>query len=212
MRVGESYRYDNRNRLLEWTKEEVNGSTVETYGFDSLGNLIEHAGDIQSFSNPERPHAIKSRANGSVLYDYDPDGNVKSITGGGANRFFNFNSANQLVCIGSGESAPGESLCDQNVFRYDIHGTRLIDIRGLLDYQVFVDPTYSYDRYPAKVSATVEVIAFGERIANKEIPAVRLRTASGLPVAFDDRMVAGAALLALAGLLAWGARLSLIHI
>jgi YD repeat-containing protein len=203
--VGESYDYDNRNRLIKWTKDEVSGATVQDYGYDDLGNLVDHAGDTQSFTQAEFPHAIASRNAEATSYAYDPDGNVQSILAPGTNRYFNFNSANQLACIGSSESSPGVSSCDQNVFRYDIQGKRLIDHRplGSLNYQVFVDDSYSYVRYPAVISATVEIFAFGERIANKEIPSASLRSASLWPIGIGPGFLTGASAVLGFWLLSW---------
>ncbi len=203
--VGESYDYDNRNRLIKWTKDEVSGATVQDYGYDDLGNLVDHAGDTQSFTQAEFPHAIASRNAEATSYAYDPDGNVQSILDPGTNQYFNFNSANQLVCIGSSESSPGVSSCDQNVFRYDIRGKRLIDHRplGSLNYQIFVDDSYSYVRYPAAILASVEIFAFGERIANKEIPSASLRSASLWPIGIGPGFLTGASAVLGFWLLSW---------
>ena len=74
----ESFSYDSRNRLASWTK-----GTARSYAYDELGNLTQHAGAAQTFNDPDRPHALKQRADGAT-YSYDADGNITSIGGGGS--------------------------------------------------------------------------------------------------------------------------------
>lgn len=189
--IGAIYSYDNRNRLASWEKESpiaTQPPSVVAYEYDSLGNLVNHAGDTQVFNDPERPHGIQSRNGGGVQYGYDADGNAISVLGGASSQHFKFNSANQLVCIGSSTDQNGESLCDQNVFRYDIHGQRLIDYQSAVAHTIFESPSFTYQKTGVSVNGIIEVMAFGERLGSKDVPNPALRNAvlHGLPALPSD--------------------------
>jgi RHS repeat-associated protein len=188
---------DRRNRLAAWTGEGV----AHAYGYDDLGNLTNHAGTVQTFDAPGRPHAVQTGASGATTYAHDADGNVTSIQEAGSTRYFQFDSANRLTCA---DTTPGG--CALNRLHYDVDGFRVLDDSpASTRFIAFVDDSVRVDGWLA-LSTQIEIRAFGERIAYKA-SSDGYRLTSGRPAA-PWGLPPGAwpalfGALALAGLLAW---------
>jgi RHS repeat-associated protein len=154
--MNESYAYDARSRIRQWTKE---GVTVD-YGYDDLGNLTLHAGEVQVYDDPTRPHAIQQRGTSTtpVRYAYDDDGNVESILGGPTARHFRYDSANRIVCVGTSASTCGRRVA------YDISGKRIAEYAsGRFD--AYVGDSFLYEDTQVGARASVEIMLDGKRIA-----------------------------------------------
>jgi len=168
-----TYGYDARNRLTSWSRE---GATQALYEYDALGNLTQHAGVTQTYEGEDKPHAIRSRP--GVSYDYDAAGNLKSRLGAGGNRYYHFDSAGRLACVGSSEGG-----CQVLEVTYDLSGKRIRERTGSTD-RWFVGDEFVYEeRGGSDSSARLEIFAFGERIAFQQVDGGVLREPQGfLPV------------------------------
>ena len=194
--LNQSFSYDRRNRLSSWT----NAGVPHGYGYDELGNLTNNAGSTQVFDDLARPHAIQSRAGGSVTYTHDVDGNVTSIVGGGASRYFQFDSAGHMICADSTQGG-----CALNRVHYDIDGRRVLDDdpQGM-KFTAFPDDSVSVDG-GLSPETRIEIWAFGERIAYKR-SGDDFRTAGGFggaPWVLPPEALGLLAGLSLLALLAW---------
>ena len=165
--MNESYVYDERNRIQQWTKE----GTTYAFDYDDLGNLTLHGGETQVYDDMERPHAVKLRDASSaspISYSYDHDGNVESILGGLSAQYFEYNSANQIVCLGSTSGG-----CDASVI-YDISGKRVAEtFADGESYKVYVGDVFLYEHTSVSNTANIEVMLDGKRIALKRFDARR---------------------------------------
>jgi RHS repeat-associated protein len=165
--MNESYVYDERNRIQQWTKE----GTTYAFDYDDLGNLTLHGGETQVYDDLERPHAVKTRDASSasrISYSYDDDGNVESILGGGSAQYFEYDSANQIVCLGATSSG-----CDTRV-TYDINGKRMVEtLADGESYNVYVGDAFLYEHTSLSNTASIEVMLDGKRIALKRFDARR---------------------------------------
>jgi RHS repeat-associated protein len=117
-----SYTYDRRNRLESW---DWNGAK-KYFRYDSLGNLTHKAvalDDPQNlmYANPNRPHQVTQHVTSSKAFEYDPDGNVMRRGG----QYLKYDSANQLVCVGSSSGA-----CDIAQYAYDADGVLIAETGG----------------------------------------------------------------------------------
>ena len=168
--------------------------------------MIQHADNAQVFDDVGRPHAIKQRDNGTISYAYDDDGNVKSIVGASSSQYLKFDSSNRLSCVGDGVDVGGESLCNLNVFYYDIYGKRLADQRDNISYDIYTDDSFVYSRFPTVTSAEIQIFALGDRIGNKSIPNAVLRPAFIPPFAIPSDFLYGLGILGLFGLIGYAAR------
>ena len=155
--------YDEIGRLDHWSHPALPG--VADYAYDPLGNLVENGGRAQRFDDPDHPHAISSRAGGDVVYEYDEDGNLARITDSGATRYFDFDSANRLVCIGS---EPG--VCDLSRTTYDRSGNRVKEVVEGIRVRRFVGNEFEYvDGTVSSRESLITVRVDGERIATKRL-------------------------------------------
>jgi RHS repeat-associated protein len=169
--MNESYVYDQQDRIQQWIKQ----GTSYDYAYDDLGNLTLHAGETQIFDDDARPHAIQRRDLISPIeYSYDDDGNVKSILEAGVGRYFDFDSANQIVCLGE-----NTSTCDTRV-AYDINGKRVAEYpAGGRAFNAYIGDAFLYEHRQVVAHASVEIMLDGERIALKRFnPQLRGSNAS----------------------------------
>ena len=169
--MSETYVYDERNRIESWTKD----GTQFDYGYDDLGNLTMHAGQIQVYDDPDRPSAITRRdlaATTPTTYSYDDDGNVVSIAGTESSQFFAFDSANQIVC-----TSDTSSNCQTRV-AYDVAGKRIASYgKGGRTFDAYIGDTFRYDNDFVVDHASIEVMLDGKRIALKRFrPQLRSAT------------------------------------
>ena len=162
-----TYHYDQYNRISSF---RPGSAPTQAFGYDALGNLQFHAGELQYYSDPERPHAIQARGT-HTAYGYDEDGNVTSIIGSKRARHFQFDSANRLVCFG-----PHAGSC-KNRIRYDVNGRRILDTDAV-NYEAYVGLEFTYTRTLFTLQSRVEVMGFGKRIAFKVDPRPILRRAA----------------------------------
>jgi RHS repeat-associated protein len=156
----ETYDYDERNRIKSWTKE----GTLFDFDYDNLGNLILHGGEGQDYAYAEQPHAVKTRdttSSSPITYTYDDDGNVNSILGGPAPQYFEFDSANQIVCLG-----PTDGGCETRV-AYDVNGKRVAEYPPDRRDRFYIGDAFLYQNLIGADLASVEVMLDGERIALK---------------------------------------------
>jgi RHS repeat-associated protein len=182
--MNESYVYDQKNRIQRWIKQ----GTSHDYGYDDLGNLILHAGETQSFDDATRPHAIQRRNLISPIdYSYDDDGNVKSILEAGAGQYFDFDSANQIVCLSSNNTS-----CDTRV-AYDITGKRVAEYpAGGRAFNAYIGDAFLYEHRQVVAHASVEIMLDGERIALKRFnPQLRGSSASLFTFQIPPPWIAG---------------------
>ena len=170
--MNETYGYDQRNRLIQWTKE----GTEYDYGYDDLGNLTMHAGEPQLYDDDDRPHAVVRldlSASTPTDYSYDDDGNIESIVGSTTAKFFEFDSANQIVCL-----ADDSVHCDTRV-AYDVRGKRVAEYPPGHTFRAFVGDTFLFESYRVVDTASVEIMLAGKRIALKRFrPQLRAATMS----------------------------------
>ncbi len=115
---GRTFHYDHRGRIDDWERSVAPGA--RDFEYDALGNLINNSGRLLVYDDPDRPHAVQSRANGGVVYRYDADGNIESIDDHGSVRHYRFDSINRMRCIGT---VPGG--CDVLDVTYDLSGNRV---------------------------------------------------------------------------------------
>ncbi|HIK85696.1 MAG TPA: hypothetical protein EYG08_11340 [Myxococcales bacterium] len=188
LNMNEVYRYDARNRIEQWTK----GGTQYDYGYDDLGNLTKHAGRIQRYDDTDRPQAITQRDLASTSpdlqdYTYDDDGNVKSIVGSGVSRFFSFDSANQINCLGEGSSP-----CTTRI-AYDVRGKRIAEYPSSgKTFTAYVGDSFRYQHDLIVAHATIEIMLDGRRVALKRFrPQLRAATIGLVPVRIDPRWTTG---------------------
>lgn len=146
-----TYAYDARNRLSGWTREaDGQDDRNETFGYDPLGNLTQHGAQPQTFNDPDRPHALKSR--GSKTYDHDGSGNLARA----GNRYYTFDSADRLIKVGT--SAGGSDVLK---VAYDAAGDRVLEWWGANRIRRYLGPDQVYDGSEWRL----DILAFGERIA-----------------------------------------------
>ena len=149
-----SYTYDARNRLASRTRTADSQAPVEEdFRYDVLGNLITHGGAAQVFAHPTKPHALTSR--GTNTYDYDGSGNL--VRAGG--RHFTFDSADRLVCVGSGAGG-----CDVLRVVYDAAGARVYEKAGAIE-RGYHGPDHVQTRAGGTKEVRFDVRAFGELVA-----------------------------------------------
>ena len=195
--IAESYAYDHRDRLRTWTKE----GTAVSYEYDEIGNMTKHAGRTQYYYDPDRPNMLTQLLDGG-LYGHDDDGNVSSITGSGGDRYFAFDSANQLTCAGT-----SAGQCNISSFKYDIHGRRLIAMQAGGSFRIYTGSGFGYHGGTIE-QAFIEIEAFGDRLAIKQIPEPGRRTTSLELVPVPPREFWWLAPFAILPLAIWGARRS----
>ncbi|MEM9173874.1 MAG: SpvB/TcaC N-terminal domain-containing protein [Myxococcota bacterium] len=114
--------FDEQGRVASWERVGEAGG-VQPYGYDGIGNLVLNAGRVQAFEHEAHPHAISSRENDSVQYTYDADGNVATITDGSATRYFTFDSAGRMTCLGTVTGG-----CDLLDVTYELSGMRIKEV------------------------------------------------------------------------------------
>jgi RHS repeat-associated protein len=165
-RFGARYDYDERGRLATWTRE---GEMPVAFHYDTLGNLTDRGGQSQTYLPGDRPHAVRTRPGFS--YDYDASGNTLAQVGASGERHFRFDSAGQLRCMGSFEGG-----CNLLKVLYDARGNRLREVAGTTE-RWYASGNFSYRAGPTgSRRSRVEVTAFGERIAYKQVDGGALRT------------------------------------
>ena len=174
------YTYDTQNRLASWS----HNGTLKSFGYDACGNLTDHEGDPQHYNHASHAHAVSERVGAVELYSYDTSGNVSSITGGGNDRYFKFDSSNQLTCQGSSIGA-----CDVMWLRYDAAGQRVelgeYDPYPTNTWKIFIGPNIRFTKVIAgMVSARLSVSAFGEEVAYRYFDG-RIRLRTDVPPAFS---------------------------
>jgi RHS repeat-associated protein len=166
-----SYSYDARNRIASRTRSAPGlPDAVDSFAYDALGNLVTNAGETQRFEHPTKPHALTSR--GAVRYEYDASGNLAQAGG----RYFRFDSANRLVCVGS-----GAGRCDLLRAVYDADGERVAEQAGAT-LRTFVGPDQVRTIASGVDESRVEITAFGERVAYSILESPR---AAEAPQLFD---------------------------
>ena len=115
------HEFDGLGRLASW--ERVGHGVALPFEYDALGNMTRNAGREQVYSDESRPHAIQSMDGGGGYYSYDADGNLAASMVAGAIRFFTFDSANRMVCVGSSSGG-----CEILQVVYDLAGQRIKEI------------------------------------------------------------------------------------
>jgi RHS repeat-associated protein len=163
------YTYDQRSRLASWTRVVDGRPLTSTYGYDALGNLVDHAGDSQTY-DPARPHALQTRSAGATTYSHDVAGQLASMRSAGSTRHFSFDSAGRLVCVG--ESVEGCEILD---VLYDAGGGRLREKARGGWTRYFADADFVWNRSAGRTFSQIEIRAFGERIAFKRVDEGQLR-------------------------------------
>ena len=159
-----SYAYDERNRLVAWERNEI----PHSYGYDPLGNLIDHEGSTQEFAGPT-PHAISGRSGPTgvdpATYSHDASGNLEAIDREllGDDRWYAFDSANRLVCA----SSTAAEDCDVLEVFYDASGTRIREVAGDVTRRFLGDEQIRTYRSEG-MEQRAEIFAFGERVAYQE--------------------------------------------
>ncbi|MBI4488710.1 MAG: hypothetical protein HY694_06460, partial [Deltaproteobacteria bacterium] len=109
-----SFSYDALNRLTSATGNFGTNQALVThnYRYDAIGNILEKAGVLYSYTNPLHPSAVTSTSDGKT-YTYDANGNMLS----GAGRTFAWDFDNRVDTVNS----PNGSL----VMAYDYTGIRV---------------------------------------------------------------------------------------
>lgn len=207
------YSYDDqRNRIKSWAPQ---GVPAPSFSYDKLGNLTFKEVPQSYFDDTVpggtiRPHAIKRRVN--QTYEYDDSGNIQKITTGGDAKFYKFDSANRLICIGSLLSNPCDEQTRDLKVDYDADGERLREVAGGVTKLFAGDDFESLSGSP-RVSY-VQVSAFGERVARATISGGRIRAAEAWPAGFQaPPWLWAVPVLTLSVLMAWyGARVSAVVI
>ncbi len=184
--MNESYVYDQRNRIERWTKD----GAQRDYDYDDLGNLTMHAGQLQVFDDPTRPHAITRRnlsAPSPTTYQYDEDGNIESIVGDDSSRYFGFDSGNRVICLGD-----NNTTCDTRV-AYDVDGKRVAEYQvGGRGFSAYIGEVFRYQHSLIVDHASIIVMLDGKRIALKRFrPQLRAASSSWMAVRIPAPWVIG---------------------
>lgn len=96
----QTYAYDHRDRLVSWTL----GGTLQSYGYDPLGNLTTKAGVVQQYGanydgTGAGPHQLRRLTGaGGPTFSYDANGNMTS--GGGRSYVWNDESMPTSITAG----------------------------------------------------------------------------------------------------------------
>ncbi|MCR9092851.1 MAG: hypothetical protein NXI30_01415 [bacterium] len=173
------YRYDGRNRLSHWRYDEDKDGSLEEYpfGYDSRGNLTNHAGMIQGYASDETAHAIRTRLEGTTpwAYEYDAAGNLESKVRGANESHYTFDGRGRMTCVGS--VAGG---CDRLSVKYGGDGERREEM-GATRYRY---AGADFRLKPTSGSAQeywIEVFAIGQRVAYKHVTGGAVRVVGLLP-------------------------------
>jgi len=108
------FTYDGLNRLTSATGNfGVNQAlTTQFYRYTAIGNILEKAGILYSYTNPTHPSAVSSTSDGKT-YTYDNNGNM--VTGGNRSMVWDFDNRVTSVTTGGVNAS----------MDYDYTGTRV---------------------------------------------------------------------------------------
>lgn len=159
---GAKYTYDRRGRIATW--ERVGHSAPVAFKYDSLANMVVHGGRAQVYDDPDRPHAIQSREAGAVVYTYDGDGNVATVSNHGLTTYYTFDAVNRLRCVGSNAGS-----CDKLAVTYDLSGARIKEVaNGVI--RRFVGQDFQYtDGTQSSRESIISIHIAGKRVATKRV-------------------------------------------
>lgn len=108
--VSSSFDYDEQDQLIRLKNSA--GNAIESYGYDEIGNLTQKGTVTQVYNAGGRPHALLSSAGNT--YDYDPNGNVKSI---GAATTLEWNVDNMPVKVTAGPTVTEKSFLGESLWK-----------------------------------------------------------------------------------------------
>jgi RHS repeat-associated protein len=110
-----TYSYDSRDELVQTVRKGV----TYPYGYDSIGNVTNMEGATQAYfpsgAGKPRPHALESV--GSVIYQYDANGNTTGTTGASTNASLTWNAENMPVATAYGSNTTSKSFVGESMWR-----------------------------------------------------------------------------------------------
>jgi RHS repeat-associated protein len=179
-----NYAYDARNRIDSWSwdAQGSGAATVHDFAYDSRGNMVTHAGAIQSFASHTTAHAIQSRiSNGlETRYSYDAAGNLASkLESPGGESHYTFDGRGRLACIGATVGG-----CYRLGVTYNGEGERIKEssANGVRQTFVYAGPDFRLRTHaPGGQEYWIEIYALGERVAYKHVSGGALRIVGLVP-------------------------------
>ncbi len=159
----QTFSYDHLNRLeTAYTNSVGQGQYSHTYGYNTLGNLINYNGATYTYGSSAHKHAI-TNANG-VTFSYDANGNMTLRDASGTVNDYtqNFNVENELASVVNNGST--------TTFTYDAAGMRVKSVEpgGKTTYYAF--PGYEEEVVGSTTTRRITYSVAGQAVALRVYP------------------------------------------